>query len=222
VAPPILSSRTEVTTGRPGGHGGRSDTTSTRPGADRVGDDDARIVQLEALYESTIQSLDAIANGMVDEGSIRSVARGEAMRLRQALAVGHDGSRLDEELGGMAQECASHGLQVDHFLVGAVDLAPDVHGMLISMVREVLRDAVDRGARRAVVRVEPADEGVRTTIRDHGRGTEAGGHGADPFAASMSAQLDGVGGRILVWSEPDRGKRVTIWTPAGPRSATPD
>lgn len=67
---------------------------------------------------------------------------------------------------------------------------------------------------RVVVRLAAVRGGIRLTVRDHGKGYDtsmrAGGFGQ---RHSITARMEGIGGRAEFWSKPGRGTKVELWAP---------
>jgi signal transduction histidine kinase len=87
---------------------------------------------------------------------------------------------------------------------------------LAGAVGEALTNAGKHsGGTRAVVYVEPVDEGVFCSVRDDG-------HGFDPATVregvglprSIRGRIDELGGRVELDATPGHGTEVRIWLPA--------
>jgi signal transduction histidine kinase len=190
---------------------GPDQTTSPSTSEERT-----RITELEELYESVVQTLDAIGNGMIPhENQVRYVARGEAHRLRQILHPSELAENLDRTLADLAAEFAMQGLEVEHSTGDADHLKPEALEALASSVRAALNDVVTQGdPPTVVVRAIAVDGGMQVTVRHQGKGFDSAGEGgASQLARQSDLELASVGGWSSWWSEPGRGTRRTIWVP---------
>ncbi|MCU1454600.1 MAG: liaS [Acidimicrobiales bacterium] len=184
--------------------------------AERLAIETERNRQHRLLHDSALQTLEAIANGLVGEpAGAQARARQEANRLRRALAGIEPDSDLDQALSDLAAEAAGLGVEVEHSIGSIPDLQPAVVHALADATREALRNVAKHAETNcAVVRADGAEGGVRVTVRDHGVGFDADSTGPGfGLSQSVHARLAEVGGRASVWSVPGRGCRLTMWVP---------
>jgi signal transduction histidine kinase len=185
----------------------------------------ARVSRL--VHDTALQSLEAMSLRSAADtiapatklAELRASAQAEAARLRRAL-LGDTNERggLPAGLEAVVDEATVRGLRVELAAadVSAVRVSQARRAALCGATRTALNNVL-RHARvtEAVVRVEPADKGVRVVVRDHGRGFRAEedrfGYG---IRESIRGRLVEVGGRAEVHSAPGRGTRVTLWVPA--------
>jgi signal transduction histidine kinase len=184
--------------------------------AQKLGVERERNRQHRLLHDSALQTLEAIATGLIDKTeSVRDQARGEARRLRQALAGIEPASGLDVALSQLAAEFANRGLEVECSSSEVGELPANVTAALSEATREALRNVVKHaGTSSVVVRAVGADGGVRITVRDHGIGFDPEDTGPGfGLRQSVTARMEEVNGTVIVWSEAGRGTRVTLWAP---------
>lgn len=190
-----------------------------RERGERLAAEHERNRQHRLLHDSAIQTLEAVASGMpADPGGIQEQARLEASRLRAALSsTGDAGSkgRLDAGLRELQALYFNLGLECELTLLQVPDLSAACTDALVDATREALRNVLKHaGTRSAVVSCSVLDEGLKVTIRDHGKGFAQ--DAKDPgfgIEHSIRARIEEVGGSAEVWSEPGRGTRVTLWVP---------
>jgi signal transduction histidine kinase len=172
--------------------------------------------QHRMMHDSALQTLEAIGNGIVGApDAVRDRAREEAHRLRRALTGVQPENGFEESLLQLASEFSELGLEVTYSSDHLGDLPADVAQVLTESTREALRNVVKHAqTQSAVVRVVAVDAGVQVTIRDHGVGfdPETTGRGFG-LRESVAARVGELGGTVVVWSEPARGTRVTLWAP---------
>jgi signal transduction histidine kinase len=172
--------------------------------------------QHRLLHDSALQTLEGVANGLIDvDESIRSRARAEARRLRQALSGIEPDGGLAEALDRLAADFASEGLEVTYTLSESPSLQAATTLALADAVREALRNVKKyAGTSSVVVRGEVSDVGITRTVRDQGQGFDtdviAPGFG---LIQSVHGRMAEVNGRAEIWSRPGRGTRVTLWVP---------
>jgi signal transduction histidine kinase len=192
----------------------------------RAGQEAERARMLRTMHDSVLQSLEAL---LLDAGRNDLPARQRLDRLRAGVrrqtsdirvVLRHDqhvpGAGLTSPLEALVEEFMGRGLQV-RLVTAELEADPPiaVAQALVGATQEALANvAKHAGIQQAVVRVASTDAGVEVTVRDHGRGFDpdrpAGGFG---IAQSIVGRMRDVGGRAAVWSEPDRGTRVTLWGP---------
>ena len=183
---------------------------------ERLAAEQERNRQHRLLHDSAVQTLEAIANGLVSEpDAVQVQARAEARRLRNALAGHEDLGSLDEAMDDLARHFAVEGLEVDHTSAIGDDVAPMVLSAIVEATREALRNAHKHAeVRSVVVRCDSHDGGIRVTVRDHGVGFDPAQASAGfGIGQSIRARLGEVHGNATIWSEPGRGTRVTLWAP---------
>ena len=127
--------------------------------------------QHRLLHDSALQTLEGVANGLIDvDESIRSRARAEARRLRQALSGIEPEGDLAEALDRLAADFASEGLEVTCTLGESSPLRAATTLALAEAVREALRNVKKyAGTPSVVVRAEALDGGMTVTVRDQGQ-----------------------------------------------------
>ncbi len=172
-----------------------------------------RARQHEHLHRVTIAALERIAEGDQVDGTI-AVARAEAGRLRYALRTsGRPPEGLDEALADLVEAAAGAGRRIE-LVAAELDARPDPAAT--AALRGAIQVALDAarelgGASRAVVRAAGTADWVTVTVRDHGAGFAPGsGSPHEARLMSVAALLEGVGGTLEVWSEPDSGVRLTL------------
>ena len=119
-------------------------------------------------------------------------------------------------------------LEEDHALTVEIDdrsegvtLTPAVGIIVFRSIRELLMNVIKHAdADRATVRVAVEANELVVRVSDAGSGFEVHGIESDADVAnggfgllSIADQLDGIGGRIDIDSQPDRGTNITIWVP---------
>jgi signal transduction histidine kinase len=191
----------------------RNETLKER---ERLAAERQRNLEHRLLHDSALQTLEGIASGLVgNEDTVRDRARGEARRLRRALAGDNTRSTLEEALERLADEYSTLGLEVTNLVAQFEEPTPQVAAALVEAVREALRNVTKHAETSAViVRADTVGSGVQVTIRDHGCGFDPAkmsrGFG---LTQSVEARMTEVGGTARVWSLPGRGTRVTLWAP---------
>jgi signal transduction histidine kinase len=172
--------------------------------------------QHRLLHDSALQTLEGVANGLIDvDESIRDRARAEARRLRQALSGIEPEGDLADTLDRLATEFAAEGLEVACSMGEFAPPSTEATLALGEAVREALRNVLKHaGTPSVVVRVDASDTGVMVTVRDQGRGfdPEVIGPGFG-LSQSVTGRVAEVDGRAEIWSKPGRGTRVTLWVP---------
>jgi signal transduction histidine kinase len=168
------------------------------------------------LLESAAQTLEAIAGGLLEEdGKVREVARAEARRLRSSLARDLPATGLEALLADLSAEFAAAGLAVEYSTTTDREVRVEVRDALRNVLMQALSDIVRvTKARTAIVRAAGTDEGIAVTVRDHGPQLESELPRVrlGPSRA-LAVFLEGVGGTVSVWCEPDRGTRVSLFVP---------
>ena len=164
---------------------------------------DSALQTLETLSRDTALSLD----------DVRALARAEAAALRHAITDGDDDpADLVVRLREVVDRFGRRGLKVELVTAELVDdPVPAVTSAFCNAVGEALTNvAKHAGVDRVVVRVANVSDGIRLTVRDHGKGYDtsaqagAGGFGQRHW---IRERMDEVGGRGEVWSQPGRGTR---------------
>ena len=171
---------------------------------------DSALQTLETLSRDTALSLD----------DVRALARAEAAALRHAITDGDDDpADLVVRLREVVDRFGRRGLKVELVTAELVDdPVPAVTSAFCNAVGEALTNvAKHAGVDRVVVRVANVSDGIRLTVRDHGKGYDTSAQaGAGGFGQrhSIRERMDEVGGRGEVWSQPGRGTRVELWAPS--------
>ena len=160
--------------------------------------------------------------GMVKDGLQEAITytRSVMADLRPDVLDEHD---LAAALEWAAERMARHGLKVEVLDDGKPKpLDEELLGFLFQAVRELLWNVVKHAkVTAAVVRVQRADEVVRITVEDKGRGfdpakrpapTEEGGFGL----FSIAERVDLLGGTMEIESARRKGTRVTLTAPLEP------
>ena len=158
------------------------------------------------------RSRSSAPNGTSTATVARVLARREAIRLRRALQgddlLGADrlARRLDEVSDAVAASWTAGGARRRRPRVRAVGEIADA---LAQAVEAALDNVVAHaGVRDAVVRVTELGDDLEVTVRDRGAGAVL----VEP-PARVRGPVERVGGRVEVWSAPERGTRVTIRVP---------
>jgi signal transduction histidine kinase len=191
----------------------RAETVSER---ERLAAERQRNYEHRLLHDSALQTLEGIASGLIGvEKAVRSRARSEARRLRQALAGIEPETALADALERLAAEFAAEGLEVVHSIGAVTEPEPEVTLAVVEAVRESLRNVVKHaGVSAAVVRADTSERRLKVTVRDQGAGFDlemvVPGFG---LRQSLSGRMAEVDGTVEVWSKPGRGTRVTLWVP---------
>lgn len=177
----------------------------------------AREEVARTLHDGVLQTL-AVVQRRSTDAELATLARTQERELREFL-FGMDrppGSLLAELRHVAATATSRHGIAVE---VTAVDdpgvLADDVVRAVAGAVGEALTNAAKHGAaRRAVVFVDPDDDGVQVSVNDDGSGFDvdevAEGVG---LGRSIRGRVTEVGGRVKVTSSPGRGTEVRLTLP---------
>jgi signal transduction histidine kinase len=212
-----------------------------RSAAYRAGCAAERARCLRSLHDTALQSLETLAlAGDADRlapaealAQVRGAAHRQAALLRRSLgelagaesAAGPDGGpqrSLVDVLSEVIDEVPVDGPRVE--LVAGADLpqpAPWQQACLRDATREALGNVVKHAAaRRVVVRVAAAQDGVEVIVRDDGRGFDPE-HTTPGFGTrqSITARVREAGGDAGIDSWPGRGTRVRLWMP-GPLTTT--
>ncbi|MCC6624323.1 MAG: sensor histidine kinase, partial [Deltaproteobacteria bacterium] len=157
-------------------------------------------------------------------------ARGERLRERSAMINGllldlrrlsHDlhPATLDQlGLGAALRELAGQhrgALAVEVALEGTVELPPDVAVHLFRIAQAALTNVVRHArARRAVLTLARAADGVRLVIEDDGVGFVAGASATGLGLVGMRERAAWLGGTFTLDSAPGRGARIVISVPS--------
>ena len=190
----------------------------------RAGRLDERARLVRSIHDTVLPTLEAMALRSGEQArpadalaEVRTMARRQAALLRRTLG---DLTELrDQGLAGELADAAAEAADLDVELVVAdMDdrgLAAPRRWALRDAVRESLRNVAKHAdCRRAVVRLDEADGGIRVVVRDHGAGFEATverfGFG---ITESIMSRLREVGGQARVESRPGNGTRITLWVP---------
>jgi signal transduction histidine kinase len=181
--------------------------------AGRVAQERERTRLHAELHAGALQTLTELrAKWHVDREGARVLARREAIRLRRALQgddlLGAD--RLARRLDEVSDVVAASGLQVE-LVVDVLESEPsgEIADALAQAVEAALDNVVAHArVRDAVVRVTELGDDLEVTVRDRGAGAVL----VEP-PARVRGPVERVGGRVEVWSAPERGTRVTIRVP---------
>ncbi|MET0496566.1 MAG: ATP-binding protein [Actinoplanes sp.] len=125
-------------------------------------------------------------------------------------------SSLADALAEVAEEIPVEGPRVE--VVAGADLPRSGHWQqdcLRDATREALTNVVKHaGARRVVVRLAAAGDGVEVVVRDDGRGFDPA-HTTPGFGTrqSITARIREAGGEATIESWPGHGTRVRLWMP---------
>jgi signal transduction histidine kinase len=169
--------------------------------------------QHELFHQVTISVLGGIADS-AELGYARAAARSEAARLRYALRTGGRVPRgLDQALAEIAETASAQGIRVE-LVTAELGTVPGTRAT--TALEAAIGQALDAarelgGASRAVVRAVSADAAITVTVRDHGRGFQPGA-GSDYESRLLTIRdlLLPCGGKLMTWSEPGNGVRVTL------------
>ena len=174
--------------------------------------------QHRLLHDSALQSLELISRGMLDPTAARNESTRAAATLRAALSGDPGGGTggLRDRFEDIAVEFAQRGLTVELVIdAEGVTLNHEVSPSLVEATREALTN-VAKHARvpRAVVHVSETDDAIEVTVRDHGVGFDPDSAPAGfGLLESIRARIDESGGTTTVWSQPQRGTRITLRVP---------
>lgn len=170
------------------------------------------------IHDSALQTLEVLSRDLsLTENDLRNIAQTEAGVLRRSITddVQQPGD-LVTRLREMAERFGRRGLKVE-LLTSELVRRPNTVtvGVLCDAAGEASANVVKHaGVDRVVVRLANVPEGVKLTVRDHGKGyntaTNFGGFGQQ---YSILARMAEIGGHGKIWSEPGRGTRVELQAP---------
>jgi signal transduction histidine kinase/ligand-binding sensor domain-containing protein len=187
------------------------------------------------LHDDITQRLAGLA--MLTGGYARAVQQGKGKDVSESLEevgrelekLARDSQAISRELhpslldrfgldGALRAECATFGGRTGLRVVYESrlvpeDLAPEVGIVLYRIAQEALRNVVSHsGAEEAHVTLEGTDEGVELTVRDAGKGFDAGGgpEGGGLGLASMAERARLVGATLEVVSRPGAGTAIRV------------
>ncbi len=193
----------------------REETVNER---ERVAAERQRNREHRLLHDSALQTLELVAESdQLDPELIRRQARREADLLRRAINGEQDHvegfARCIQDL---ADESTQSGLRVELALIDLnASVCPATSEALLGALREALTNVTKHaGVDHVVVGLTSADEGVRITIRDRGKGfdqeAQTQGFGVKN---SIVARMTDVGGTASVTSALGSGTKVVLWAP---------
>lgn len=183
----------------------------------------AQSQSLRLAQESAIRALERIrfVSGSCTDADedrlqeIRGLAMVQSDRLRSTLNSDpeDEGPRFQAELLALKQEYLERGLRVELVTAGVDGAEPPAvrrRGII-----DVVRGALERvhgqdGVGHVVVHASIADDTVEVVIRDQGPGIDA--EAGQELHHVLSRYLH-VDEELRVWSQPDRGCRVTVRSP---------
>jgi signal transduction histidine kinase len=180
----------------------------------------AREEVARTLHDGVLQTL-AVVQRRSSDPELASLARDQERELRAWIVGAADAEPAD--LRSALRRCADrvervHDLRADVVVAEDVPpLPPPTLAALAGAVGEALTNAAKHGAASHVtVYAEPADDdGVFVSVKDDGRGFEAGaaveGVGT---ARSIRGRVVEVGGRVEIDGNPGHGTEVRLWVPA--------
>jgi signal transduction histidine kinase len=112
-----------------------------------------------------------------------------------------------------------HGWDI-HIDLGGVPagLPPDLEAACFRVVQEALTNTAKHAqAKRVDVTIDQVDQGVRLRVRDDGRGFTPGQQVAGAYEQvglrQMRERLAGIGGHLVVLSQPGAGTEIRVWIP---------
>lgn len=185
----------------------------------RLAAEETRNREHRMLHDSALQTLEAIATGIVTEPeAVKREARREASALRRALrgeTGGVDG--LVPRIYALADEFAGRGLAVEVVADdGGTEPAADLVVALCEAAREALTNVLKHAkVTSSVLHVTVGPPVWRVAVRDHGAGFDvAGVRRGFGLASSITGRMSEVGGASRVTSSPGSGTRVEMWAPA--------
>jgi len=185
---------------------------------ERLSAERQRNLEHRLLHDSALQTLEMIASAeQVDSDLIQRQARREAVMLRRAISgQPSSNSNLVVGLEELAEQFTQNGLRIELVLVDAsVEVPEGAAEALLGALRESLTNVSKHAqASSAVVSLARDDDGVRLTVRDHGKGFDAGA-ATQGFGTinSIVARIEEIGGTATITSAPDRGTKVTMRVP---------
>ena len=170
------------------------------------------------IHDSALQTLEALSgdpNLSLDD--VRSLAGAEAVALRHAITDrGDEPADLVVQLREVVDRFSRRGLRVE--LVTA-EFGDDPHPLVTTALCDAAGEALTNvakhaGVDRVVIRLAGVSDGIRVTVRDHGKGYDTSRNDAG-FGQqhSMRDRMEEVGGRAQIWSEVGRGTKVELWVP---------
>ena len=170
------------------------------------------------IHDSALQTLEALSRDTtLSLNDVRSLAAAEAEALRRAISDRDDEpADLVVRLRGVVDRFGTRGLKVELVTAELTNgAAPGVTAALCEAAGEALTNVVKHaGVDRVVVRLATIPDGIRLTVRDHGKGYDTSRHdGGFGQQHSIRDRMEEVGGRAQIWSEPGRGTRVELWAP---------
>jgi CheY-like chemotaxis protein/two-component sensor histidine kinase len=124
-------------------------------------------------------------------------------------------------LGSMASQMeAAHGLTVEISTTGTIPrLSETVEVIVFRSVRELLFNVAKHAdVDSATVQLRAEPEGLKLTVRDHGRGFDAdavleSGEGNGLGLISLRERIEAIGGSVSIDSTPGKGSRFTLLVP---------
>jgi signal transduction histidine kinase len=175
------------------------------------------------IHDSALQTLEVLSRDTgLSQIELQNIARTEATVLRRSITDGaQEPGNLVTRLRAMADRFGRRGLSVELVTVELVeDPDPVAVGALCDAAGEALTNVLKHAAADSVVvRLATVPDGVKLTVRDHGKGydtaTNPGGFGQ---RNSIRARMAEVGGRGEIWSEPGHGTRVELRVPVEHRA----
>jgi signal transduction histidine kinase len=171
------------------------------------------------IHDSALQTLESLSHdASLSLSEVRKLAGAEAVALRRAITKGHgEPADLVVRLHGLSDRLQKRGIKVELVSAGFVDDPdPAVTTALCDAAGEALTNVAKHAeVDRVVVRISSVQDGIRLTVRDHGRGYDTTAHvGGFGQQHSIRNRMKEVGGRSEIWSEPGRGTRVELWAPS--------
>lgn len=193
----------------------------------RAGREAERAQMLRKMHDTVLQSLEAMAldsdRDRLEPGralvEVRGQARSQARQIRRILAQlagGITPRGLADELADVVSAVAALGVRAELVVadVGGAQPSPAAITAVRDAVHEGLRNTHKHsGVAEAVVRVDLAEDGLETVVRDHGHGFDADAEPGFGLRQSVMARLAEVGGHATVQSRPGHGTRLRLWVP---------
>lgn len=138
-------------------------------------------------------------------------------QLLAGLRLGSTAAPLAESLKAEIDELSTETVSSEVVVRGDETWVPDeVRGEIFLILREAIRNALFHSdPQQLMVGVDVAPDELRATVEDDGRGFDLPSGATVPVShgtgiRSMQERAAGLGGRLRIWTAPDRGTRLEL------------
>lgn len=182
----------------------------------------AREEVARTLHDGVLQTL-AVVQRRSDEPELARLAREQERELREYLfgtGLVDGGGDLGAALRHVAARCERRDGTAVRVVVAPdlPDLDPHVVEAVAGAVGEACTNASKHGGARTVtVYAEPEDGTITCSVKDDGRGFEAGTAEGTGLSGSVRGRIEGVGGTVDIDPNPGRGTEVRLRVPVRSR-----